>query len=55
MPSWNSANGAERLNGFGMPSHPNMESGPSVCDERAIYEQALQVYNVWLVDTDKSP
>ncbi|CAM0902558.1 unnamed protein product [Alopecurus aequalis] len=42
MPSWNSVDDDEGLNGFGMQSHPNVESMPSVCDERAIYEQALQ-------------
>jgi hypothetical protein len=51
MPSWNSVHGAEGLNGFGTQSHPNVESRPSGCDERAIYEEALQVYNVWFVDT----
>lgn len=42
MPSWNSVDGAEGLNGFGTQSHPNTESRPSGCDERAIYEEALQ-------------
>uniref|UniRef100_A0ACD5UUY2 Uncharacterized protein n=1 Tax=Avena sativa TaxID=4498 RepID=A0ACD5UUY2_AVESA len=42
MPSWNSVNGAGGLNGFGAQSHPNVESRPSGCDERAIYEEALQ-------------
>ncbi|KAM0894324.1 hypothetical protein ACQ4PT_024505 [Festuca glaucescens] len=42
MPSRNSVDGAEGLNGFGTQSHPNVESRPSGRDERAIYEEALQ-------------
>jgi hypothetical protein len=44
--SMNSVDGTEGFNGFGTQSHPNVESRPSGRDERSIYEEALQVYNV---------
>ncbi|XP_044968034.1 helicase-like transcription factor CHR28 [Hordeum vulgare subsp. vulgare] len=42
MPSFNPVNGPEFSNGFSTQSHPNGEKRPLGCDERAIYEEALQ-------------
>ena len=46
MPSFNPVNNdPEVSNGFGTQGQPNAEKRPLACDERAIYEEALQVHN----------